>query len=57
MSGSGNPASTTPPPRLDHMAVSLSGGKILIFGGFIVGFHSASQSYPQMLIFILCSLS
>ena len=56
MSGSGNPASTTPPPRLDHMAVSLSGGKILIFGGFTVGFHSASQSYPQMLIFILCSL-
>ncbi|WJZ84978.1 hypothetical protein VitviT2T_004550 [Vitis vinifera] len=45
MPGSGNPAGTAPPPRLDHVAVSLPGGRILIFGGSVAGLHSASQSY------------
>ncbi|GLT54642.1 hypothetical protein SLA2020_278240 [Shorea laevis] len=34
-----------PPPRLDHVAVSLPGGRILIFGGSVAGLHSASQLY------------
>ena len=35
MPGSGNPIGTAPPPRLDHVAVSLSGGRFLIFGGSV----------------------
>ena len=45
MPGSGNPTGTIPPPRLDHVAMSFSGGRILIFGGSVAGLHSASQSY------------
>nr|AML77253.1 putative LOV domain-containing protein [Berberidopsis beckleri] len=45
MPGSGNPAGIAPPPRLDHVAVSLPGGRILIFGGSVAGLHSASQLY------------
>ncbi|KAL0922118.1 hypothetical protein M5K25_006080 [Dendrobium thyrsiflorum] len=45
MSGTGNPAGIGPPPRLDHVAVSLPGGRILIFGGSVAGLHSASQIY------------
>lgn len=37
------PAGTAPPPRLDHVAVSLPGGRVIIFGGSIPGRHSASQ--------------
>ncbi|KAE8821677.1 Adagio-like protein 1 [Hordeum vulgare] len=32
MPGAGNPAGAGPPPRLDHVAVSLPGGRVLIFG-------------------------
>ncbi|KAJ4959035.1 hypothetical protein NE237_026146 [Protea cynaroides] len=45
MPGAGNPGGIAPPPRLDHVAVSLPGGRILIFGGSVAGLHSASQLY------------
>ncbi|KAL5974019.1 adenosine kinase [Asimina triloba] len=45
MPGAGNPAGIAPPPRLDHVAVSIPGGRILIFGGSVAGLHSASQLY------------
>nr|AML77820.1 putative LOV domain-containing protein [Gomortega keule] len=45
MPGAGNPAGVAPPPRLDHVAVSLPGSRILIFGGSVAGLHSASQVY------------
>nr|DAD45716.1 TPA_asm: hypothetical protein HUJ06_003946 [Nelumbo nucifera] len=45
MPGTGNPAGIAPPPRLDHVAVNLPGGRILIFGGSVAGLHSASQLY------------
>ena len=40
-----NPGGSVPPPRLDHVAISLPGGRILIFGGSVAGLHSASQLY------------
>nr|AML76943.1 putative LOV domain-containing protein [Ipomoea pubescens] len=45
MPGAGNPGGIAPPPRLDHVAVSLPGGGILVFGGSVAGLHSASQLY------------
>ncbi|GJN19011.1 hypothetical protein PR202_gb06238 [Eleusine coracana subsp. coracana] len=45
MPGAGNPAGVGPPPRLDHVAVSAPGGRIVIFGGSVAGLHSASQLY------------
>ncbi|XP_020592224.1 adagio protein 1-like [Phalaenopsis equestris] len=45
MPGTGNPAGSGPPPRLDHVAVSLPGGRILIFGGSVAGLQSRSQIY------------
>nr|AML78542.1 putative LOV domain-containing protein [Xeronema callistemon] len=34
-----------PPPRLDHVTVSLPCGRIIIFGGSIAGLHSPSQLF------------
>ncbi|CAN1311533.1 Adagio protein 3 [Linum perenne] len=34
-----------PPPRLDHVAVSMPCGRIIIFGGSIAGLHSPSQLF------------
>nr|AML79091.1 putative LOV domain-containing protein [Cassytha filiformis] len=45
MPGAGDAGGITPPPRLDHVAVNLPGGRILIFGGSVAGLHSASQLY------------
>nr|AML78889.1 putative LOV domain-containing protein [Osmunda sp. BC-2016] len=45
MPGGATPGGTVPPPRLDHVDVSLPGGRVLIFGGSIAGLHSASQLY------------
>nr|AML79092.1 putative LOV domain-containing protein [Cassytha filiformis] len=38
-------AAAPPPPRLDHVAVSMPCGRIIIFGGSILGLQSASQLY------------
>ncbi|PKA52195.1 Adagio-like protein 3 [Apostasia shenzhenica] len=38
-------AGVNPPPRLDHVAVSLPCGKIIVFGGSIAGLHSPSQLF------------
>ncbi|CAN8238754.1 unnamed protein product [Cochlearia groenlandica] len=34
-----------PPPRLDHVAVSMPCGRVIIFGGSIAGLHSPSQLF------------
>jgi len=34
-----------PPPRLDHVSVSLPCGRIIIFGGSIAGLHSPAQLF------------
>ncbi|XP_010551222.1 PREDICTED: adagio protein 3 [Tarenaya hassleriana] len=34
-----------PPPRLDHVAVSMPCGRVIIFGGSIAGLHSPSQIF------------
>ncbi|KAK1263919.1 Adagio protein 3 [Acorus gramineus] len=44
-SSSGNQTATAPPPRLDHVTVSLPCGRIIIFGGSIAGLHSPSQLF------------
>nr|AML78247.1 putative LOV domain-containing protein [Isoetes tegetiformans] len=43
--GGSSISGTPPPPRLDHVAVTLPGGRVLIFGGSVAGLHSASQLY------------
>ncbi|EPS66663.1 hypothetical protein M569_08113 [Genlisea aurea] len=34
-----------PPPRLDHVAVTIPCGRIIVFGGSIAGLHSPSQLF------------
>ncbi|KAJ4846072.1 Adagio protein 3 [Turnera subulata] len=43
--GVGSQSSVVPPPRLDHVAVSMPCGRIIIFGGSIAGLHSPSQLF------------
>nr|AML78490.1 putative LOV domain-containing protein [Staurodesmus omearae] len=43
--GGATPGGTPPPPRLDHVAASLPGGRVIIFGGSIAGLNSASQVF------------
>lgn len=43
--GGATAAGTAPPPRLDHVAFGVAGGRVLIFGGSIAGLNSASQVY------------
>nr|AML76761.1 putative LOV domain-containing protein [Ilex sp. BC-2016] len=43
--GAGSQSAVVPPPRLDHVAVSMPCGRIIIFGGSIAGLHSPSQLF------------
>nr|AML77129.1 putative LOV domain-containing protein [Stylidium adnatum] len=43
--GVGTQSAVVPPPRLDHVAVSMPCGRIIVFGGSIAGLHSPSQVY------------
>nr|AML76624.1 putative LOV domain-containing protein [Ochna serrulata] len=43
--GVGSQSSVVPPPRLDHVAVSMPCGRIIVFGGSIAGLHSPSQLF------------
>ncbi|XP_077230662.1 flavin-binding, kelch repeat, f box 1 [Tasmannia lanceolata] len=43
--GVSSQSAIAPPPRLDHVAVSMPCGRIIIFGGSIAGLHSASQLF------------
>ncbi|KAF3432106.1 hypothetical protein FNV43_RR26845 [Rhamnella rubrinervis] len=43
--GVGSQSAVVPPPRLDHVAVSMPCGRIIIFGGSIAGLHSPSQLF------------
>nr|AML78300.1 putative LOV domain-containing protein [Jacquinia sp. BC-2016] len=43
--GMGGQSAVVPPPRLDHVAVSMPCGRIIIFGGSIAGLHSPSQLF------------
>ncbi|CDP16253.1 unnamed protein product [Coffea canephora] len=43
--GLGSQNAVIPPPRLDHVAVSMPCGRIIIFGGSIAGLHSPSQLF------------
>nr|AML77222.1 putative LOV domain-containing protein [Grevillea robusta] len=43
--GVGSQNAVVPPPRLDHVAVSMPCGRIIIFGGSIAGLHSPSQLF------------
>ncbi|KAL7000852.1 Adagio protein 3 [Sarracenia purpurea var. burkii] len=43
--GIGSQNSVVPPPRLDHVAISMPCGRIIIFGGSIAGLHSPSRLF------------
>ncbi|TMW87655.1 hypothetical protein EJD97_019674 [Solanum chilense] len=43
--GVGSQNAVVPPPRLDHVAVTMPCGRIIIFGGSIGGLHSPSQLF------------
>ncbi|GAA0174803.1 DNA-binding transcription factor [Lithospermum erythrorhizon] len=43
--GGGSQNAVVPPPRLDHVAVTMPCGRIIVFGGSIAGLHSPSQLY------------
>ncbi|KAK4400108.1 Adagio protein 3 [Sesamum angolense] len=45
MTGVGSQNAVVPPPRLDHVAVTMPCGRIIIFGGSIAGLHSPSQLF------------
>nr|AML77704.1 putative LOV domain-containing protein [Peumus boldus] len=45
LGGDGFSGAAAPPPRLDHVAVSMPCGRIIIFGGSIAGLHSPSQLF------------
>ncbi|KAJ4960886.1 hypothetical protein NE237_020796 [Protea cynaroides] len=43
--GMGSQNAVIPPPRLDHVSVSMPCGRIIIFGGSVAGLHSPSQLF------------
>nr|AML77894.1 putative LOV domain-containing protein [Phyla dulcis] len=43
--GVGSQNAVAPPPRLDHVAVTMPCGRIIVFGGSIAGLHSPSQLF------------
>lgn len=43
--GVGTQSAVVPPPRLDHVAMSMPCGRVIIFGGSIAGLHSPSQVF------------
>nr|AML78101.1 putative LOV domain-containing protein [Polygala lutea] len=43
--GVGTQSAVVPPPRLDHVAVTMPCGRVIIFGGSIAGLHSPSQLF------------
>ncbi|CAN4114025.1 unnamed protein product [Withania somnifera] len=43
--GVGSQNAVVPPPRLDHVAVTMPCGRVIIFGGSIAGLHSPSQLF------------
>ncbi|OIV94145.1 hypothetical protein TanjilG_31570 [Lupinus angustifolius] len=43
--GSASQSAVVPPPRLDHVAVSMPCGRVIIFGGSVAGLHSPSQLF------------
>nr|AML77948.1 putative LOV domain-containing protein [Ligustrum sinense] len=45
LTGVGSQNAVVPPPRLDHVAVTMPCGRIIIFGGSIAGLHSPSQLF------------
>ncbi|KAK9750840.1 hypothetical protein RND81_02G225700 [Saponaria officinalis] len=45
LAGMGSQGGVVPPPRLDHVAVSMPCGRIIIFGGSIAALHSPSQLF------------
>ncbi|KAL0446720.1 UNVERIFIED_CONTAM: Adagio protein 3 [Sesamum latifolium] len=45
LTGVGSQNAVVPPPRLDHVAVTMPCGRIIVFGGSIAGLHSPSQLF------------
>ncbi|XP_017222575.1 adagio protein 3 [Daucus carota subsp. sativus] len=43
--GVGSQSAVVPPPRLDHVAVTMPCGRIIIFGGSMAGLHSPAQLF------------
>ncbi|XP_071696116.1 adagio protein 3 [Rutidosis leptorrhynchoides] len=43
--GVGTQSAVVPPPRLDHVAMSMPCGRVIIFGGSIAGLHSPAQVF------------
>ncbi|KAL3644735.1 Adagio protein 3 [Castilleja foliolosa] len=45
LTGGGGQNAVVPPPRLDHVAVTMPCGRVIIFGGSVAGLHSPSQLF------------
>nr|AML77014.1 putative LOV domain-containing protein [Conopholis americana] len=45
LTGGGGQNGVVPPPRLDHVAVTMPCGRVIVFGGSIAGLHSPSQLF------------
>nr|AML77657.1 putative LOV domain-containing protein [Tragopogon porrifolius] len=45
LTGVGSQGMVAPPPRLDHVAMAMPCGRVIIFGGSIAGLHSPSDVF------------